>query len=92
MLFDLFDGDGASLRLASEAERIKLAYLFDLYLAVHTSRIEPLPHQITAVYGEMLGRQPLRYLLADDPGVSKTIMAGLLMKDAALARFATGCS
>lgn len=51
-----FDGDGQSLRLASEAKRIKLAHLFDPYLAVHTSRIEPLPHQITAVYGEMLNR------------------------------------
>ena len=43
--------------------------------------IEPLPHQITAVYGEMLTRQPLRYLLADDPGAGKTIMAGLLIKE-----------
>ncbi len=76
-----FDGDGQSLRLASEAKRIKLAHLFDPYLAVHTSRIEPLPHQITAVYGEMLARQPLRFLLADDPGAGKTIMAGLLIKE-----------
>jgi len=76
-----FDGDGQSLRLASEAKRIKLAHLFDPYLAVHTSRIEPLPHQITAVYGEMLDRQPLRFLLADDPGAGKTIMAGLLIKE-----------
>ncbi len=79
-----FDGDGQSLRLASEAKRIKLAHLFDPYLAVHTSRIEPLPHQITAVYGEMLDRQPLRFLLADDPGAGKTIMAGLLIKELAL--------
>lgn len=76
-----FDGDGQSLRLASEAKRIKLAHLFDPYLAVHSSRIEPLPHQITAVYGEMLARQPLRFLLADDPGAGKTIMAGLLIKE-----------
>jgi superfamily II DNA or RNA helicase len=48
---------------------------------VHGSRIEPLPHQITAVYGEMLPRQPLRFLLADDPGAGKTIMAGLLIKE-----------
>jgi SNF2 family DNA or RNA helicase len=76
-----FDGDGALLRLVSEANRIRLAHLFDPYLAVHTSRIEPLPHQITAVYGEMLGRQPLRFLLADDPGAGKTIMTGLLIKE-----------
>ena len=50
-------------------------------LAVHTSVVEPLPHQITAVYEAMLPRQPLRFLLADDPGAGKTIMAGLLMKE-----------
>jgi superfamily II DNA or RNA helicase len=76
-----FDGDGETLRLASEALRIRLAYLFDPYLAVHASTIEALPHQITAVYGEMLARQPLRFLLADDPGAGKTIMAGLLIKE-----------
>jgi superfamily II DNA or RNA helicase len=76
-----FDGDGALFRLASEARRISLAYLFDPLLAVHTSIIEPLPHQITAVYGEMLPRQPLRFLLADDPGAGKTIVAGLLIKE-----------
>jgi SNF2-related domain len=76
-----FDGDGALLRLVSEAYRIRLAHLFDPYLAIHTSRIEPLPHQITAVYGEMLPRQPLRFLLADDPGAGKTIMAGLFIKE-----------
>src|SRR6266705_3569552 len=76
-----FDGDGALLRLVSEAYRIHLAYLFDPLLAVHTSLVEPLPHQITAVYGEMLPRQPLRFLLADDPGAGKTIMAGLLIKE-----------
>src|SRR6266516_1315481 len=76
-----FDGDGTLLRLVSEAYRIHLAYLFDPVLAVHTSLVEPLPHQITAVYGEMLTRQPLRFLLADDPGSGKTIMAGLLIKE-----------
>ncbi|KKI99935.1 hypothetical protein PROH_09055 [Prochlorothrix hollandica PCC 9006 = CALU 1027] len=72
-----FDGDGGLLRLVSEAYRIRLAHLFDPLLAVHTSLVEPLPHQITAVYSEMLTRQPLRFLLADDPGAGKTIMAGL---------------
>ncbi|GIW42731.1 MAG: RNA helicase [Candidatus Binatia bacterium] len=76
-----FNGDGAQFRLASEAYRIRLAHLFDPLLAIHTSMIEPLPHQITAVYGEMLPRQPLRFLLADDPGAGKTIMAGLLIKE-----------
>jgi superfamily II DNA or RNA helicase len=76
-----FDGDSALFRLLSEANRIRLAYLFDPLLAVHTSLVEPLPHQITAVYGEMLSRQPLRFLLADDPGAGKTIMTGLLIKE-----------
>lgn len=76
-----FDVDGARLRLVSEAYRISLAHLFDPMLAVHTSMIEPLPHQITAVYDEMLTRQPLRFLLADDPGAGKTIMAGLLIRE-----------
>lgn len=76
-----FDGNGAMFRLASEARRIRLAYLFDPLLAIHTSNVEPLPHQITAVYESMLPRQPLRYLLADDPGAGKTIMAGLLIKE-----------
>jgi len=76
-----FDGDGALFRLVSEAHRIRLAHLFDPVLAVHTSVVDPLPHQITAVYDAMLPRQPLRFLLADDPGAGKTIMAGLLMKE-----------
>ncbi|HON14626.1 MAG TPA: helicase-related protein [Treponema sp.] len=76
-----FDGDGAFFRLVSEAQRIRLAHLFDPVLAVHTSMVEPLPHQITAVYEYMLPRQPLRFLLADDPGAGKTIMAGLLIKE-----------
>ncbi|GMV79773.1 MAG: hypothetical protein AMXMBFR7_09570 [Planctomycetota bacterium] len=76
-----FDGDGALFRLVSEANRIRLAHLFDPVLAVHTSQVEPLPHQITAVYEAMLPRQPLRFLLADDPGAGKTIMAGLFIKE-----------
>ncbi|MGE0539621.1 MAG: helicase-related protein [Dehalococcoidia bacterium] len=76
-----FDADGAHFRLVSEAQRIHLAYLFDPLVAVHSSIVEALPHQITAVYGEMLTRQPLRFLLADDPGAGKTIMTGLLIKE-----------
>src|ERR1700720_1107531 len=75
------DGDGHLFRLVSEAHRIRLAHLFDPVLAVHTSLVEPLPHQITAVYEAMLPRQPLRFLLADDPGAGKTIMAGLFIKE-----------
>jgi SNF2 family DNA or RNA helicase len=76
-----FDGDGGLFRLVAEAHRIRLAHLFDPVLAVHTSLVDPLPHQITAVYEAMLPRQPLRFLLADDPGAGKTIMAGLLIKE-----------
>ena len=76
-----FDGDGHLFRLAAEARRIHLAHLFDPYLALTSSEVEPLPHQIEAVYGEMLPRQPLRFLLADDPGAGKTIMAGLYIKE-----------
>jgi hypothetical protein len=67
-----FDGDGAAFQLACEAKRIDLAFLFDPMMAVHTSNVEPLPHQITAVYESMLPRQPLRFVLADDPGAGKT--------------------
>ncbi len=76
-----FDADGIAFKLVSEAFRIKESYLFDPMLAVHSSLIDPLPHQITAVYDIMLKRQPLRFLLADDPGAGKTIMTGLLIKE-----------
>ena len=76
-----FDGDGRLFRLVSEALRIRLAHLFDPLLAVHTSILEPLPHQISAVYGHLLPSQPLRFVLADDPGAGKTIMAGLYIKE-----------
>ena len=76
-----FEGDGHLFRLVSEARRIQLAHLFDPMLAVHLSQLEALPHQIQAVYGRMLPVQPLRFLLADDPGAGKTIMAGLYIKE-----------
>jgi superfamily II DNA or RNA helicase len=76
-----FDAQGDDFKLAVEACRINLAHLFDPMMAVHTSNVEPLPHQITAVYESMLPRQPLRYVLADDPGAGKTIMAGLLIRE-----------
>ena len=76
-----FDGDGNLFRLAAEARRIHLAHLFDPYVALSSSAVDALPHQIEAVYGEMIPRQPLRFLLADDPGAGKTVMAGLYIKE-----------
>ncbi|MCB9507840.1 MAG: DUF3883 domain-containing protein [Kofleriaceae bacterium] len=76
-----FEADGHLFRLVSEAHRIRLAWLFDPFVAITTSPVDPLPHQISAVYEEMLPRLPLRFLLADDPGAGKTIMAGLLIKE-----------
>jgi len=76
-----FSADGALFKLAAEALRVRMAARFDPMLAVHTSDLDPLPHQIEAVYGELLDRTPLRFLLADDPGAGKTIMAGLYAKE-----------
>jgi len=76
-----FDADGAAFKLASEARRIQLAHLFDPFAAVGSSTIQPLPHQIEAVYGRLLPLQPLRFLLADDPGAGKTIMSGLYIRE-----------
>lgn len=76
-----FDAPGADFKLGLEAYRITQAALFDPMMAVHTSNVEPLPHQISAVYEAMLPRQPLRFVLADDPGAGKTIMAGLLIRE-----------
>ncbi len=76
-----FDADPASFWLAAEARRMRLAFLFDPQSALGTSDVDPLPHQLRAVYQEMLPRQPLRFVLADDPGAGKTIMAGLFIKE-----------
>jgi superfamily II DNA or RNA helicase len=76
-----FSADPAAFKLAAEALRIRMAGRFDPMLAVQTSDLEPLPHQIQAVYGQLLDRTPLRFLLADDPGAGKTIMAGLYVKE-----------
>ena len=76
-----FDAPADGFKLGLEAYRIRLAHLFDPMMAVHTSNVQPLPHQITAVYEAMLPRQPLRYVLADDPGAGKTIMAGLFIRE-----------
>lgn len=76
-----FDATATDFKMVAEAQRITLAGLFDPMLAVATSDVRPLPHQIRAVYGELLPRTPLRFLLADDPGAGKTIMAGLYIKE-----------
>jgi superfamily II DNA or RNA helicase len=75
------DAEAVEFKLVAECQRITLAGLFDPMLAVTTSDIQPLPHQLRAVYGELLPRTPLRFLLADDPGAGKTIMAGLYIKE-----------
>jgi len=79
-----YDAPAEDFRLVAECQRIKLAGLWDPMLAVTTSDIQPLPHQLRAVYGELLPRRPLRFLLADDPGAGKTIMAGLYIKELVL--------
>ena len=76
-----FNADGHLFRLASEALRIRFAHLFDPHAAVNASRIEPLPHRLTVVHSPMLDRQPLRFLLADDPSAGKMVMAGLLVTE-----------
>lgn len=76
-----FDAPSRDFKLALEAMRIQMGFTFDPMMAVHTSTIEPLPHQLSAVYESMLPKQPLRFVLADDPGAGKTIMAGLLIKE-----------
>ena len=76
-----FSGDPEAFRLAIEAHRIRLAYEVDPHFAVSSSTITPLPHQLDAVYQTMLKSPLVRFLLADDPGAGKTIMAGLLIKE-----------
>ena len=73
--------DAERLRLLIESARIRLAYAYDRQFAVSLSGIRTLPHQIEAVYQKMLPQPRLRFLLADDPGAGKTIMAGLLIKE-----------
>ncbi|GBC99627.1 RNA polymerase-associated protein RapA [bacterium HR17] len=74
-------GDPERAFLALEGYRVRSAYLFDPLLAVTVSQIDPLPHQIEAVYRAILRNPRVRFLLADDPGAGKTIMAGLVMKE-----------
>ena len=67
--------------LGVEGYRFRLAYLFDPFLATTVSKIDPLPHQIDAVYNYILKLPRIRFLIADDPGAGKTIMAGLVIKE-----------
>ncbi len=76
-----FSADGESVFLYLESHRIRNAFQFDPLYAVNVSQIDPLPHQIEAVYHYILQNPNIRFLLADDPGAGKTIMAGLLIKE-----------
>lgn len=76
-----FDGDPVRFRLGIEGMRLGLAYEYDPYFALSIARVDPLPHQLEAVYDYFLKLPRIRFLLADDPGAGKTIMAGLLIKE-----------
>lgn len=76
-----FDGDAGKFRLGIEAMRLGLAYEYDPYFSLSIARVDPLPHQLEAVYDYFLKLPRIRFLLADDPGAGKTIMAGLLIKE-----------
>src|SRR5216117_3626533 len=76
-----FNGDPARFRLGIEAARLGLAYEYDPYFSLSISRVDPLPHQLEAVYDYFMRLPRIRFLLADDPGAGKTIMAGLLLKE-----------
>ena len=75
------DGNPTQFRLAAEAHRIRLAYQYDPHFAVSVSQVDPLPHQLDAVYTHLLTQPRIRFLIADDPGAGKTIMGGLLLKE-----------
>lgn len=76
-----FDGDGIRFRLGVEAYRLGLAHEYDPYFSLSVARVDPLPHQLEAVYDAILPLPRIRFLLADDPGAGKTIMAGLVLKE-----------
>lgn len=76
-----YTGDGQLLRLGLQAYSLGIAYEFDPYFALSVSKVDPLPHQLEAVYDYLLKLARVRFLLADDAGAGKTIMAGLLLKE-----------
>ncbi|KAA3661815.1 MAG: helicase, partial [Calditrichaeota bacterium] len=67
--------------LALETTRYRFASMYDPLIAMNASKVDPLPHQIEAVYGHILKKPRIRFMIADDPGAGKTIMAGLLIKE-----------
>jgi hypothetical protein len=80
-LLGSFDGNATLFRLGIEAQRLALAYAYAPYFSLSIARVDPLPHQLEAVYDYFLKLPRIRFLLADDPGAGKTIMAGLLLKE-----------
>jgi superfamily II DNA or RNA helicase len=76
-----FNGDAQRFRLGVESARLALAHEYDPYFSLSIARVDPLPHQLEAVYEYFLTLPRIRFLLADDPGAGKTIMAGLLLKE-----------
>ena len=76
-----FDGDARLFRLGIEAHRLGLAFEYDPFFSLSIARVDPLPHQLEAIYDYFLRLPRIRFLLADDPGAGKTIMAGLLLKE-----------
>lgn len=76
-----FTGDARLFRLGLQAYSLEIAYEFDPYFGLSISRVDPLPHQLEAVYDYMLKLGRVRFLLADDAGAGKTIMAGLLIRE-----------
>jgi len=86
-----FSTDGEIFFLGIEAKRIRLAFEFDPLFAVNVSKIDPVPHQLDAVYKYILPKKKIRYLLADDPGAGKTIMAGLILKELKMRGLMNNC-
>ena len=76
-----YDGDGRLLRLGLQAYSLGIAWEFDPYFGLSISRVDPLPHQLEAIYDYLLKLARVRFLLADDAGAGKTIMAGLLIRE-----------
>jgi len=76
-----YTGDGAVFKLGIQAYAVGIAFEFDPYFGLSVSRVDPLPHQLEAVYEHLLKLPRVRFLLADDAGAGKTVMAGLLLRE-----------
>lgn len=83
-----FDGDPSRFRIGVEAFRLGLAYEYDPYFSLFIARVDPLPHQLEAVYNYFLTMPRIRFLLAEDPSARKTIIVGLLLKERTLSHYA----